>query len=115
MLGPVLDVFRLRQYFNVITRTREWVAGLRDDAGFLTDAARAVVRLPSGAAGGRDLHPFPPTAPYATRVRDGQRVALAATGGSGAMGSVVGVARALEEAGLRPAVISLCSGSAMFG
>ena len=68
MLGPVLDVFRLRQYFNVITRTREWVAGLRDDAGFLTDAARAVVRVPSGAAGVRDLHPFPPTAPYATRL-----------------------------------------------
>ena len=115
MLGPVLDVFRLRQYFNVITRTREWVAGLRDDAGFLTDAARAVVRVPSGAAGVPDLHPFPPTAPYATRLRDGQRVALAATGGSGAMASVVGVARALEEAGVRPAVISLCSGSAMFG
>jgi NTE family protein len=38
-----------------------------------------------------------------------------ATGGSGAMASLVGAARALEEAGVRPAVISLCSGSAMFG
>jgi NTE family protein len=38
-----------------------------------------------------------------------------ATGGSGAMASIVGAARALEEAGLTPAVISLCSGSAMFG
>ena len=27
MLGAVFDVFRLRQYFNVITRTREWVEG----------------------------------------------------------------------------------------
>lgn len=115
MLGPILDVFRLRQYFNIITRTREWVAGLRDDAGFLTDAGRALVRLPSGAAGERDLQPFPPVAPYATGLRDGQRVALAATGGSGAMASIVGAARALEEAGVRPAVVSLCSGSAIFG
>ena len=38
-----------------------------------------------------------------------------ATGGSGALASVVGVARALKEAGVRPAVISLCSGSALFG
>jgi len=115
MLSSVLDVFRLRQYFNVITRTREWVEGVRDDAGLLADTGRAVVRLPSGPAGVRDLRPFPPMRPYATRLRDGQRVALAATGGSGAMASVVGAARALEETGRRPAVISLCSGSAMFG
>jgi NTE family protein len=38
-----------------------------------------------------------------------------ATGGSGALASVVGAARALEEAGVRPAVITLCSGSALFG
>ena len=31
------------------------------------------------------------------------------------MASLVGAARAFEEAGLRPAVISLCSGSALFG
>ncbi len=42
-------------------------------------------------------------------------VALIATGGSGALASVVGVARGLEEAGVRPSVISLCSGSALFG
>ena len=40
---------------------------------------------------------------------------MLATGGSGALASVVGAARALEEAGIRPAVISLCSGSALFG
>jgi NTE family protein len=45
----------------------------------------------------------------------GKRVALLATGGSGALASVVGAARALEEAGIRPSVISLCSGSALFG
>ena len=114
MLGAVLDVFRLRQYFNVITRTREMVEGLRADAGLLTDTGRVLAGLPSGPAGGH-TQPFPPMTRYAARVGEGQRVALAATGGSGAMASVVGAARALEEGGLRPSVISLCSGSAMFG
>lgn len=111
MLGAVLDVFRLRQYFNVVTRGREWLEGMRADIGLLVDTGRAVAGLPSGAS----EPPFPPMTPYATKVRDGQRVALAATGGSGAMASVVGAARALEEGGLRPSVISLCSGSALFG
>ncbi len=111
MLGAVLDVFRLRQYFNVITRTREWAEGVRTDAGLLTDVGRALARRPAGPTG----PPFPPMTPYATRIRNGQRIALAATGGSGAMASVVGAARALEEAGLRPSVLSLCSGSAIFG
>lgn len=115
MLGALLDIFRLRQYFNVITRTREWVEGLRQDAGLLTDAAWATVGLPPGGAGARDRQPFPPTEPYATQVTSRERIALAATGGSGALASVVGAARALEEAGLRPSVFSLCSGSAVFG
>ncbi|MGE5698410.1 MAG: patatin-like phospholipase family protein [Candidatus Sericytochromatia bacterium] len=114
MLGALIDVFRLRQYFNVITRTRQWVDGLREDAGLLTDAGRVLVRLPSSGAG-QHPRPFPPITSYATRVGEGQRVAVAATGGSGAMASVVGAVRALEEGGLRPAVISLCSGSAIFG
>lgn len=113
MLGALLDVFRLRQYFNAITRTREWIAGVRQDAGLLTDAARATLRLVPGGAGAQN--PFPPAQPYVTGVQKGQRIALAATGGSGAMASVVGAARALEEAGLRPSVMSLCSGSAIYG
>ena len=40
---------------------------------------------------------------------------LVATGGSGALASVIGVARAMEEGGVRPAVLSMCSGSALFG
>jgi len=43
--------------------------------------------------------------PYVANVTSGQRIALA---------SLVGAARAFEEAGLRPAVISLYSGSALF-
>ena len=62
-----------------------------------------------------ELRPFPPPQPLRVDWLEGRRLALMATGGSGALASVVGAARALEEAGVRPAVISLCSGSALFG
>jgi NTE family protein len=115
MLGTVIDVFRLRQYFNVVTRTREFVDGVREDAGLLYDARRALVTFPLERRPQPELHPFPPTRPLRVGDLKGRRLALMATGGSGALASVVGAARALEEAGVRPAVISLCSGSALFG
>jgi len=114
MLGTVLDVFRLRQYFNIITRTRQFVDGVRDDAGLLNDARRALVSLPFERRP-PEPHPFPPTQPLHIGDLKRRRLALLATGGSGALASVVGAAKALEEAGVRPAVISLCSGSALFG
>ena len=115
MLNSVLDVFRLRQYFNVITRTRELVGGVRDDAGLVGDARRALVRLPFERRPASDSHPFPPLERLRLPDLKGRRLALVATGGSGALASVVGVARALEEADVRPAVISVCSGSSLFG
>lgn len=115
MLSSVVDVFRLRQYFNVITRARQWADGLREDAGLLDDVRRAVVRLPFEHRGTAEGEPFPPRAPIDLGWLDGRRLALMATGGSGALASVVGAARALEEAGVTPSVISLCSGSALYG
>ena len=113
MLGPILDVFRMRQYFDVIVRTRELLEGVRDDAGFLNDIRRALIPLPIDSW----PDPFSPFAPSQTRTmtETQPRVALCATGGSGALASVVGVARAFEERGTRPALISLCSGSTLFG
>jgi len=43
------------------------------------------------------------------------RVAVVSTGGSGALASLVGVARALEETDTRVSVYSVCSGAALFG
>ncbi|MGZ7085534.1 MAG: patatin-like phospholipase family protein [Ilumatobacteraceae bacterium] len=114
MIGSVVDVFRLRQYFNVITRTRDFADGVRQDAGLLDDLRRAVITLPFERQQ-RDLHPFPAFSRLRTPGLEGKRLALMSTGGSGAMASIVGAARAIEEAGLAPSVISLCSGSAMFG
>ena len=115
MLGSVLDVFRVRQYFNVITRTREWIEGVRGDAGLVDDMRRALVTLPFESPRLPELKPFPPEQRLKITDLDGRRLALLATGGSGALASVVGAARALEEAAIRPSVISLCSGSALFG
>src|ERR1022692_523509 len=63
MLGAALDVFRLRQYFNIITRTREFVEGVREDAGLINDARRALVTLPFHQPREPDLHPFPSRQP----------------------------------------------------
>jgi NTE family protein len=114
MLDSVLDVFRMRQYFDVATRARELAGGLRDDLGLLDDARRAIVRLPTDRTEVRGPA-FPAARPFANGLGRLERLALVATGGSGALASVVGVARALEESGVRPSVISLCSGSALFG
>jgi len=115
MLDSVLDVFRVRQYFNVITRSTELVEGIRHDAALLGDMRRALVALPFESRRPPEVHPFPPVRHLDVADLEGRRLALVATGGSGALASVVGAARALEEAGIRPSVISLCSGSALFG
>jgi NTE family protein len=56
---------------------------------------------------------FPPFTPLDVPALRGKKLGIVATGGGGAMVCAVGVARALEEAGLEVVGISTCSGSAM--
>jgi NTE family protein len=118
VLSSALDILRIRQYFNAITATRTFAAGVRDDASFLDAVRHALLPLPVDSWGTEERRPFDHVQPVhggaALRHRWG-RVAVLATGGSGALASVVGVARALEEAGIEPCAYSLCSGSALFG
>lgn len=115
MLGAALDVFRMRQYFDVVTRAREFAGDLASDAGFLDALRRAMLPLPVDRRP-PIVDPFPADPTHRPlRAWRGRRVGIAATGGSGALASVVGVGRAFEEAGITPAVISVCSGSALFG
>lgn len=115
VLDGLLDAHRIRQYFNAITAARELAQGIRDDAAFLDGLRRVVLPLPGERRGTAERHPFAPLTHRRIARLEGRRVALLATGGSGALACVVGAARAFEEAGLTPSAISLCSGSALFG
>jgi len=116
MLSPVIDVFRLRQYFNVVTGVREVAHLVREDTAFLNTIRRALVRLPFENVPPIETHPFPQGGRrHLDAALGGRRFGLVATGGSGALASVVGVWRALEESGIRPDVVSVCSGSSLFG
>jgi len=116
VLSPVIDVFRLRQYFNVITGARELAHLVREDTAFLNTIRRALVTLPFEKLAPIETQPFPePGTRRLDAALRGRRFALVATGGSGALASVVGVWRALEESGITPDVVSVCSGSSLFG
>ena len=108
-----LDVFRMRQYFNVVVRSRDVAAAIRKDAAFLTAVRRGMLPLPFDRqpAPGQIFAPLRGAAPP----RLPGRVGVVATGGSGALASLVGVAKALEDSGTEVAVYSVCSGSALFG
>jgi NTE family protein len=116
MIGSLIDVFRMRQYFNAVTVARALAAGVFEDAGFLFDVRRALLPLPFEDRGPREtVGPvFPPKQVVPLDGLAGRRVAIVTTGGSGALASLVGVARAFEERGVTPAAISACSGSALF-
>jgi len=114
-LDRALDALRIRQYFNAVTMARELAGGIRSDASFLRVARRAVLTLPHERPPAIDRHPFPPFRKTQRAYLRSRRVALLTTGGSGALASLVGAARAFEEAGIRPAAISICSGAALFG
>ena len=112
-LDQALDVFRVRQYFDVLARGAELLDGVRRDASFVDDVRRAL--LPMSAR-----RRAPVGSPFPARHAEGLpslpgRVGVVSTGGSGALASLVGVARALEESGTAVSVWSLCSGGAMFG
>lgn len=116
MLDTVLDVFRVRQYFNALLMSGELVAGMRDDLGFLDTLRRSLVTLPFEHPAAIDPRPFKGRArPLSLPRYRGKRLALVATGGSGALASITGVWKTFEDAHLRPDIVAVCSGSSLFG
>jgi NTE family protein len=115
-LDRAIDIFRVRQYFNVLARSRDLVEGLRRDFGFVDDVRRAFLpvtarrRPATGSPFSAARRPRRDPAP-----RLPGRVGVVSTGGSGALASLVGVAQALAESGTTVSVWSLCSGGALFG
>jgi predicted acylesterase/phospholipase RssA len=106
MLERLLAPLAVKQFFHRSAN----VMDLGADRSFL----RAVRLLlsPEGAPK-IDGEIFPPFTPLEVPALVGKKLGIVATGGGGAMVCAVGVARALEEAGLEVAGISTCSGSAM--
>ena len=107
--GGIFVDITLREAYAALARSRD------DLMAILDQLRRGLLPLPTDGrpTDTADLFPTPPEQP--SQVWSGRRVAVVATGGSGALASVVGVVRALEEDGVRPAGFGLCSGSTMFG
>ena len=112
-LDAALDIFRMRQYFNVVVRARDVVTAVRRDGAFLGTVRCGLRPLPFD----RQPAPGPVFGPLRGAVPPPLtgRVGVVATGGSGALASLVGVAKALQDSGTEVAVYSVCSGSALFG
>lgn len=112
-LGALVDVFRVRQYFNALVAAVDLSDAVIRDVGFLDDVRRAALPLPFDhrAQAGTVFPDRSEGVPGPGRGRLG----LVATGGSGALAAIVGVVRALEESGGSISVYSLCSGGALFG
>jgi NTE family protein len=109
-----MDIGRVRQYFGHAVRAELVLQSTRADVWYLDRMRRGLLPLPIDRPGPL-VDPFPPLQARRLPDLEGLRVAVIATGGSGALASVVGVARALEEAGVQPVGYGVCSGSAMFG
>lgn len=112
-LDVALDVFRMKQYFDVVVRAREVASAVTRDLRFIDTVRRGLLPLPFdrrpplSQVFDATVDPVPPGL--------AGRVAVVTTGGSGALASLVGVARALEETGTAVSVYSVCSGAALFG
>jgi NTE family protein len=113
MALDVLDPFNLRRQLGRLNGVRS-IAG---DVSFLMTARQALLPLPlvDRPAPAHVDDVFPPFESRPVEALQGKRVGVVGSGGSGACVTLVGVARAFEEAGIRPAAISACSGSALWG
>jgi NTE family protein len=109
----LLEPNNLRPVLAAYNVARDVAADLRDDLSFIHALWRSFGRA-------RHRVPRPPVpvfaAPrtFAVPALVDRRIAVVASGGSGATAAIVGVRRAFEEAGIEPVIISACSGSVLF-
>ena len=110
-----LDPFNVRRQLGRLS-TLPGASSLVSDITLLRHAQQALLPLPLvDRPKPIDTHVFPPLDPRPIPALRGKRIGVVGSGGSGAGVAMIGVARAFEEAGIRPAAISACSGSAVFG
>ena len=110
-----LDPFNVRRQLARLG-SLPGVASAASDVAFLANARQALLPLPLvDRPKPIDPHVFPPFEHRPVKGLAGKKIGVVGSGGSGASVALVGVARAFEEAGIRPAAISACSGSAVWG
>src|ERR671939_1262809 len=105
MALDVLDPFNVKRVLERAGRVRDELAAAAD-LGFLMNARRALLPLP--LVDRAEPVPSEVLPPFARRPAPGlrgKRIAVVGSGGSGACVSLVGVARAFEEAGVRPPAV----------
>ena len=112
---PDVDIYNLKRN---IERANELLDLGRASTGlsFLHHARQVLMPLPlvdRSRPAQTDI--FPPVRTRPVAALQGKRIGVIASGGGGGCVALVGVARAFEEAGVRPALYSACSGSAIWG
>jgi NTE family protein len=114
MLTSIVEPNNLRTVFAGLSVARDLVRGLREDGAFVWRVRQALLRLPFERETTLPAEVLPDAQPFHAASLQGKKVAVVASGGSGATASLVGVQRAFEEAGVAPATISACSGAVLF-
>ena len=115
LMVPDLDIYNLKRGFE---RTNELLDLGRASTGlsFLNHARRVLMPLPViDRRGPVPSDILPPFRRRPIGALKGKRIGVIASGGGGGCVAMVGVVRAFEEAGIRPALYSACSGSAIWG
>ncbi len=111
-----LDLYNLKHALERVNETLD-IARASADIRFLLHARRELLPLPlvdrPAHVDARGV--FPSFTRRPARGLQGKRVGVLASGGGGACAATVGAARALEEAGIEPALITACSGGAIWG
>jgi NTE family protein len=115
-LNERLDPYAIKTSFESVSNLVD-LGSTATDLGFLRRARRALLPLPlvDREEPVRVGDVLPPFEARPLPELEGKRIGLVASGGGGAAASLVGVARAFEEAGIEPAEIVGCSGGAIWG
>ena len=114
-MGPDPDIYNVKRTFEQLDEAGQRLRSALD-LDLLRHARRALLPLPL-VDRPRPLPTdvFPPFRRRRAGALSQKRVAVVASGGAGAAVALIDAARAFEEAGVEPELISGCSGGGMFG
>lgn len=114
-MGPDPDIYNVKLGFERLDGAGQRLRA-SVDLELLRHARRALLPLPLiDRPQQLPTAVFPEFRKRPARALAGKRIAVVASGGAGAAVALVGAARAFEEAGIEPELISGCSGGGMFG